>query len=799
MGYFYDSAMQKALLPLLAVLAMVSTSRAIEPVGRTNYKCGIDLILGGEEGKDWVEEYLYHDRIVTDRRVIYIRDTTQISFAHNDLNSVANMSSITLAGVTIFSGGYYRIIGKDGPDLLPNTGDEGLIRMRVDRDQQDKYKWSFAQSPRPYFDAYSGPFDFADLSYEPGIPVVGTTGPNGALASSRTDRYFRGVLDDFGDEWHTISIADDDEQLLGPQGQKEEYLSSDGRVFLFVVNPQTPAITVRATGTGQFYTTPAKAYWTPKIHSQTTYFQTGAAGDVIFEICNLYDEPVFYRIVANGLPAGNFINAGAKSVVLNAFNFPDGASTLEYYYKPGKVKARKIVKNPGFPSAGEAHGNLIWGTEADWAKIVARLNSVPYADTWKRVSTNNNVLGYNFWDVSGLKGLRRPWVIPGITWGAAHPSQQTCAFANAFSAKVLGMTAKRTGKTKSYANYAKEMLLDNSFTIDPLGWETLHVTYPHPSTEVIGAGYYMVNAVIEGFPAYDILIANYRSDQYPGGITPIEDYFIRDSFASYVFNTMMLFTGVGTGMWDTASDIGSLMVAIGMPSYSTPYYGTSGFDGTTTTYPWCPWPDSKHTWKQVLLDANVPTPGFPNVVFNWTPQTVLWAADGNWIGKVDYASSSQMGHCYYTYSNLIARYAPRDQSRLIAGYKKLMTRTLRGTTDSHQIGDDALQVVNPYFPALIPFSNPEDLQSSLNSSGVWGLAWYNKGVEPAKGNRPNRGSKKKPLMGPKAKENPAPVSKSAPAAEPAAVAKPTPAPTIAPSTAITKPKTTIVKDNQPTR
>jgi hypothetical protein len=62
--------------------------------------------------------------------LFYLRDSTRITLSHNALNSTSTNE------------GYSPVIGVNGPDSLPNSGDEGLIRYKIDRDLQWKYGWA---------------------------------------------------------------------------------------------------------------------------------------------------------------------------------------------------------------------------------------------------------------------------------------------------------------------------------------------------------------------------------------------------------------------------------------------------------------------------------------------------------------------------------------------------------------------------------------------------------------------------------------------------------------------------------
>jgi hypothetical protein len=49
----------------------------------TNYKTGIDTTFSGSEGTDYQEEYFFSDKLISDRKVVYIKSTTAITLSHN--------------------------------------------------------------------------------------------------------------------------------------------------------------------------------------------------------------------------------------------------------------------------------------------------------------------------------------------------------------------------------------------------------------------------------------------------------------------------------------------------------------------------------------------------------------------------------------------------------------------------------------------------------------------------------------------------------------------------------------------
>jgi hypothetical protein len=251
------------------------------------YKSGITVSLSGAEGTDYDIEWLYSDVTAFDKCVVYVKKETDITLAHNARNMQWTRTS------------WYPDIGVNGYDGIADSGDEGIIRYRVDMDWQiDKYIWgrmNVADTGTKYT-AYSAPFAFEDLTYQgTATAVVGSTGDNGTAESDRLDGFYYGTADSYGDEWHTLVYADDDSfrytQLGGTfDASQWNKNASDGKCQLFVVDPVTPCIHFTATSTGQFYTTPAKPYWIPKVTTQTTYLTT----DVAVTLTNIMSAATIY-------------------------------------------------------------------------------------------------------------------------------------------------------------------------------------------------------------------------------------------------------------------------------------------------------------------------------------------------------------------------------------------------------------------------------------------------------------------------------------------------------------------------
>jgi hypothetical protein len=384
-------------------------------------------------------------------------------------------------------------------------------------------------------------------------------------------------------------------------------------MFLFVVNPKTPCLTVRVTGNAQFYTTPPKFYHLPKIHDQTTYILP-RTGTVTFELRDINGNDVRYRI--NG---GSWVDAEANFVTLDDTDFNDGSNTLEYFYEGNEdvVKTRPIIKNPGFPSAGEVHGNLIWGASNllnTFRANRANTGSPVYA-WWNEVknltSRNQTNAGLTFY---GSKPA--PQGSDKSVWGETY-GHLNCALV----AHEDGLSATRAGSGKTYAEFAKILTMQNFMRYEPVGLECDANGGQLPNRDIKDRGYYPVGVrghFIEAILAYDLLIDIYKSTDHADGITPIEDFYLRDCFARWqVFNSCELGDyhyglNPSTNMWERCQFIAAQLITLAMPKYSTPYYGTSGMDGNTAVYTGIPFPDVGLTWKSMFIDENHAVSAFPN-------------------------------------------------------------------------------------------------------------------------------------------------------------------------------------------
>ncbi|HYG22151.1 MAG TPA: hypothetical protein VEH04_05150 [Verrucomicrobiae bacterium] len=704
----------------------------------TNYKSGIDVTWGGEKGVDYYEEYYFHDKLLDDHKVVYIRDTTKIAFSHNARNVAYYHST---------EGGRQKI-GANGKDGIANSGDEGIIRYKIDRDRQYKYKWAMNSAGTDanfVLPAAGTGFTLKEIQFEPGVPVVGSVGPSSDVTKSKGGTYFRGLLDSFGDEWHTLAYADDDRAFLWARYVAtsnfvdQAWYASDGKTVQLVVNPKTPCLTMRATGTGQFYTTPPKAYWTPKLVPQITYLSAGTDGAVSIELRDIYGNEVFYRI--NG---GEFQGAKGNSVVISHTEFSRGTNTLDYYYagKQAFTKTRIVVKDPEFPSRHEPHGTYLWVDSAGYSTVRNRLHRPPYAATYLAYKSRSEVTGQESWD----KGHRR-----GDRVGGAY------ALENAFVAKVEGFDFARSGASRSHGVYAKEMLLEQTRNTDPLGFELQHSSDSIPTRELHYRGYYDSLPILKGIFAYDIMVANFRSDQVDGGITAVEDYFIRDKFAGFVYEAMQWsadMTALGApGMWGGARMMCAQSIAMILREYSTPYYGTSGFGTNQTTYPLCPYDEDRYTWKEALFDATGTRRGFPNLQWftglseNGTESLLMsenqqWGTNrypfATWQDKAAYFSSGLMGIHLQVWANMARIWGNNKRdARLEIAFERASNGTFIGAKDpvpQLPARFTQLLLLNDGWPNVVsnaarwvralPSADGNSISKSMQDAGVFGFAWF---------------------------------------------------------------------------
>jgi len=596
----------------VAVLLLSASAAAVADDGltpMTNLRSGISLVPQGRHGEDWAYERWYHDAAVDDGGTLYVKADCPLTLEHNERNVVSQSARYVK---------FNRVIGRDGPDGKPRTGDEGVIKWMVDNNYRSpRYVGKVVAPTR----LYEKPIVFADLAYSDGKPVVGTTGHNGlpwrAEKRGEPTRWFYGQTDTAGNEWHTLRYWDDDAWTKGAQSGKCN--ASDGGRVVCVVNPRTPVLQLAAAAPeAQWYTTPAKTFDTPVIHEQTTYLTRG----VTIRFVNVTSaEPV--RYVSRGHrvegPPRDFKTFSGQTLRSEEF-FGEPGGVYDLFYKcgdAGPLGRRRIVFEPDFPAPKEKHGYLLWETETQRDRVKANLAKDPWKTGFARLSqvSENPEAGLD-------NPVRPPW--------RGEMGRARAALNHAF----VGTMADWKAEPADHGYIAKRRLL-RFYAAEPLGIEVyLSGTGGSPDLTPLGQewlGNYAAPI------AYDLLAAGYRrSPDRPRGMTPVEELKIRDNLAQLAklwqqFRYHMA-AGVGSGSshWELGYGLVALTCSLAMPSYDTAYYGTSGADGTAASRPWAPYPDEPVSWWDNLV-RTTGGPGRPNSVASWRYH-ILYNRLGYWIG-----------------------------------------------------------------------------------------------------------------------------------------------------------------------
>lgn len=549
-----------------------------------NGKTGIDLTLSGEFGKDYVIEPVFSDPRFDAHVVIYLKDTVEFSMAHNATNTRQYCSK-----KVPFDGGdiWFQLDGAP-------TFDRRFYQQRI----------AF-----PGVFDYQKPFALKGLEYEPGLPVVGGFGVAGekltdeALAADSLrilfKYYWRGLRGPDGDEWHTLLYWD-----LDPVPDKGHHTSSDGKVVAVVVNPRAPALLVHAPAGEQFYTTPPKVYGLPKIHERTTYLTDG----VTLQLFGIgLDGRLEYRLGGQGP-----WRAYQKPLLAREIVAPEATPVLlECRAGDGPIRRRTLVRNPGYPSAAEKHPRMMFSSSEELAAQRDRIRS--------------DILYRHY--VGVLPGEIKGEIKAGINYGDglrhdhSHWSQPM-VLDTAFVAAVEGYG----GESEAYARYAKIALMD-SYSLDPVGCHLQGTPVPEWWAYVGGLRYAQFAAT-----AYDLLAGHYTvANGHKDGMTPIEELLIRDHLAQEAISQLRanaMGGGLHGGHWQ---DCAIAVMAMAMPSYDTPYLGTSGADGTTkATHLDAPFPNQKITWWQYHTDPNIETPGYPDLAHISMNFLTYDQEDGTW-------------------------------------------------------------------------------------------------------------------------------------------------------------------------
>ncbi len=523
-----------------------------------NWKCGIDLTLSGTEGKDYVIEQLYHDDLVDDRSVFYLKSSVQIEMAHNARN-----------------------IAPDG-----KSTEGGWIYFKLDGDGlRTGYPYGLGElGPDPMF---SPPL----FLYQSPIDLTSLRGQRGEFqGEGRGTSYHMGIPDAFGDTWHVLTYWDDEG---GGTKIGQENNSNDGKIVLLVLDPVTPALRlIKQADNSEYYTTPPKQYYIPKIFPQTTYLTSG----VVIELTNLGGaNPVFYRV-----DEGPWQIYTAALPSQEIFGTKDKAHILSYRCGDlGEVKTRRFHYEPSSPTAAEVHpSRMIVHSPGDLAALQTRMLESPYAEGYNAMKDMKNVRGGYDRYRNGLRYGKREYQISASNL-AKH----------AFVCLIEGYPHE----SFLFADTAKAILL-NLYTIDPVSFEAGQITGCRKAP-CMERGAYPGDHKTPDVPlGYDMMASYTTGNGYINGFTPIEEYKVRDSLASEV-NLRLKWFGVPYGygdFWQAFLEGPLQAFAIAMPTYDTPYYGTSVVDGRTATHAFTPFPDQLISWWDFCNNKGE-APGYPNL------------------------------------------------------------------------------------------------------------------------------------------------------------------------------------------
>ena len=590
---------------------------AISPLELDNTKSGISIALSGRNGADWAVERTFHDTSSGDQ-VIYLKSCVDISLAHNSWNTITKRDSTSLPAA----------IGADGPDGIPDSGDEGDIHFKIDRDMQAHlYNTKGSNLIPSYAPRYAGPFSLGILTYDGTRPILGSVGDNGGPWGTHprntVDRYAYGQTDAFGNECHTLTYWDDDEPLFRRVYEDSHRQgASDGHWVYLCVNPLTPVIQFIAPPGQEYYTTPLKTYHIPKTWLQTTYLTSGVQ-IAFFNLTN--SEPVYFRI-----DGGAWHPLGEKNFIAGGV-FPRAGEPVLLEAKAGldgPILRRAVVMDPPYPAAGEQHGFLLWADENDRAGVVQKIKTI---QPFKR--------SYEIFTGSYYQGLNETFDDARGEWRAAA-SQAGTALSNAFTLAVDGAAARA-----GLGLLAKKRLLRLA-RLEPVGNEQ-DINSATPAKDYLNELGQTIQEFADAGVAYDLLAKHFRRSDHPDGMSPIEELRIRDGLAEIVKTTIQhrdnysYTSGSGDTHWPHGYELAIGIIALAMPTYKTPYFGASGGDRVTINDGsdgqgkfWNPLPDQGITWYEAATDPEVGCPGYPN---NKAPPRAEFqiSDDGFWTGPND--------------------------------------------------------------------------------------------------------------------------------------------------------------------
>jgi hypothetical protein len=563
-----------------------------EPAGESVIvKSGVSVLPQGTHGVDFVVEPLYHDRNSDDRCIVYMSSGAALRLERN---------------------------ANDNDPIGDPASGVGQIRYQLNRDEQaGAYVGSGARGS-----AYTGDLDLSRMEHEPGVPLLGTYGSNGKAYGARpqytTERYWRAIQGPDGDEWHVLTVWQDDSGWF-TGGSNGKPRASDGVVIPLVVDPEAPTMRFVADAGQQFYTTPPKTYHVPVVHVATTY----CSSDVrLYSHCLGSSDPIEYRVeggawesFTNGLKVSALLHGNGYEQLLELRNT-----------RTGGIRSRKICVDPDYPSKLENHPRtLLWSDAAEKASTLDRMHNGPSVvrDAYRAIRDYGY---YNGLSTSYGVGTRRGW--------RSYEKQARYALRNAFVCEVEGYGYDN----EAYAQHAKSILL-NLGGIEPIGMEN-PLWWPGPALERVSLGFEQAG-FRDAAVAYSLLIGSYRQDQsFAQGLTAIEDIKIRDAIAMQV-KTALQFrdnsqtsTGEGDVHWALGLDLASLVETYAMPRYSSDYYGSAGVDTSGMPAIHAPWPMQQLSWVDAIVDEQLSTPGHPGIVHK--SRIFVVYQNSKWLGPKAY-------------------------------------------------------------------------------------------------------------------------------------------------------------------
>jgi hypothetical protein len=561
---------------------------------------------------------------------------------------------VTYASLDAVSSAYVDLLytGEEAPILpidLPRQQEQrihpGYIIYRIDGDElrdDDRYEYTSRNvvdgvcTPDPAFeDQFSDP-EILFFRYDQPFtmaPFKGIVGNNGQPLYDDA-RIHYGMLDSVGDEWHTLTFWDDDPHTNCDVDGRDDG-SSDGKIIHLVLDPTTPAISLRAPAGEEYYTTPPKTYYTPHVFDQTTYLTAGVE-IALHNVTNADD--VYYRV--DGGPWTLY-----EGVLTAAALFGVDDTLYDFSYRigvAGPVRVRRVHYNPAQPAQQEVHPKLRF----DGASALELERWLVYGGDAERTERYRSYLENTVrqYAVDFRQGTRSLGYTDTIRYFYQLKDLSEVVEDLAYYGAVE--------RSDEFYRPAKEALLF-LYTVDPIGCENNKGRSGGPSQERC---MYSDGRVVPSIPlAYDLLHSYTMENGYESGMTPIEHIKIRDNLAGEAAILLKYPHSDPGDFWSTErfsdNSIRNLElettytgIAMAMPSYDSHHYGTSGADRVTTaTHLHAPFPDAAVEWSKLHFEGFVQHPTRPDL-FRDSFLYGLFDSDGAYVGETRENYITSMHH-----------------------------------------------------------------------------------------------------------------------------------------------------------